>query len=154
MGLSHLNRETLPEFEAVLNRFTPDTERRWGKLTPTELMAHLARSIRISLGEIDMKDQSNFFTRLPIFRRIVFEYLPWPPGKIVAPPEFTPAPESDFEAEREKAKNEFARFVDLLDNNPNADGWSPMFGKFPLREWSRMHAIHINHHLKQFGMVD
>ncbi|CAN5516687.1 hypothetical protein BH09SUM1_BH09SUM1_20860 [soil metagenome] len=152
MGYQPLNRKTLPQFRERLDRITCDTGRKWGTMTPAPMLAHLTRCLEISLGEIPSEDKSNIFTRT-VMKWIFFDSpLPWPKGKIKAPPGFVPDTCDGFDIERVKLEAVLERFVSALENDPNRKIISAFFGPTPLSYHAKVNGRHMEHHLQQFGV--
>lgn len=147
-----LNEETLEHFSSRLVKIESASQRRWGKLEPNELMAHLTRSIDISLGRVPQEDKSNVLTR-GVGRWLIFDSpLPWPKGKIKAPGIFFPENHGDLEKEKAAAIDAMHRFVAALKSDPNERHRSMYFGDLPLSYWSKINGRHTEHHLQQFGV--
>ena len=145
-----LNAQTKAEFVERINRIKPDSQRKFGKLTAHEVLAHLSAAIKMSFNELGLKDEGNIFTRS--FGRWLVVYVPWPKGKIVVTPKLTPPPEKDFETERAEVIQQLDRFVKMLEETPDRTAQSPLFGCPPMTWWSKMHAKHFDHHFQQFGV--
>ena len=148
MAAIDLTPETHAAFVDRIGKLQPDTPRQWGAMTPNETIAHLDRSIAISLGEIEVKDESNFFLRSiirPIFFSGLFE---WPKGKLKVMPIFMGAPETG----KEKLIASIERFIEKADAEPNRKALHPAFGVQPISFFRRMHGLHMDHHLRQFGL--
>ena len=111
MGATMLNRNNAAEFRTRLAQVSQDTVGRWGKLNQRGMLAHLQRSFEISLGEIPVPDNSNFFSRT-VLRWLIFHVLPWPKGKVKSPNIYTPEPEGDIDEIRGKVLNGMERFLD------------------------------------------
>ncbi|NUP90441.1 MAG: DUF1569 domain-containing protein [Candidatus Sumerlaeia bacterium] len=150
MSTPPLNPQTLVHYRERLLRIGPDTPRRWGQMSPTELMAHLARTFDLGLGLVPVEDKSNLLTRT-VLRWAVF-HLPWPKGRVKAPPVFTPAPEGDFAAEQARAVAALERFAEQSGREPGRQVLSMVFGHMPLRRWQVLMGKHTEHHLRQFGV--
>jgi hypothetical protein len=75
--------------------------------------------------------------------------LPWPKGAPTMP-EFVARAEHDFEAERARCVALLKRFA----AKPMDDPWprNPVFGEVSGQYVSRLHAKHLDHHLRQFGV--
>ena len=116
------------------------------------MFAHLAWVSEVSLEEIQAQDTSTFLLR-HILKRLVFQTpLPWPQGKIKAPPEYTPAPKGTLDDERARLIAAMERFVEAADREPGRKTAHPLFGPFTLKYWQLSHGKHFNHHLEQFGV--
>jgi hypothetical protein len=138
-------------FIARINAVKADSSRQFGSLDATAMLCHLRRGVEISLGEVHLPDTGNFFTRT-IGRFLVFYVVPWPKGKIKAPPAFTPVPENNFEAERELLRQAIDRFIKVAEREPEKVVSHPVFGPMTMTYWCRVHGKHFDHHLKQFGV--
>lgn len=152
MALRFFTREHAAHYRDRIGRLAPDAPPRFGTLSPTEMLAHLRFTFALSLGEESARDQSNLLTRT-LIRWIFFHLVTtWPGGVIKAPPAFTPEPAGEFEAERIRLLDAMDRFLDALDREPDRRTLSPLLGPVTLRYWSRIHGIHLRHHLRQFGI--
>lgn len=144
--------ETRDPFVDRLMKIEADTKPEWGKLDPTKLMRHLRFTLEASMGEVEMKDKSNFFKRHIL--RILFFHLftTWPKGKIKAPDHFTPEPAESFEEERHALVKAMDRFLHLYKSSPEKKTVSELLGPITVQYWARVHGVHIAHHLRQFGV--
>jgi len=136
-----------------INRITPETQLLWGSMSSARMLRHLRLAFEASLGEVVVEDRSNFFTR-NILAFIVFHlWTNWPKGKIKVPDSLTPEPDGDLDSERRKLIEAGDRFLDALEEDPNRLGGAhPMFGRQRISSWSLMHGVHMDHHLRQFGV--
>ena len=151
MDVTLLSPENQAVFLARIAALRADSPRRFGTMTPAAMLAHASHTIAMSLGEVLFKDSSNFITRRRWFVVLTFRYMPWPEGKIKAPPVFFPERVGDFEAERARLIAAIERFLAALRRDPHGLGFSPMLGGQPLTLWRLIHGRHLDHHLKQFG---
>ncbi len=151
MGVILLERATLAHYEARLGALRPDSARRWGSLTPIGLLAHLSRTFELTLEEVPATDQS-----IPVLRValcfLAYRVLPWPKGKIRVPEYFMGEAGADFEAERAKVWAAAERYFEALEREPARRTLHPLFGPMTLRYWRRVHGLHWDHHLRQFGL--
>ncbi len=147
-----LNAETLPMFKEKFGCLTPDTPRQWGKLDAAGMITHIRTVLEASMGERELPDESNAFTRLFIFRKLIYDVMPWPKGKIKVTDAATPKPEFDFETERRMMFEAVDRFVEAVEKTPERKTLHAGFGTISIREWSRIHGRHNAHHLEQFGV--
>lgn len=138
------------ELRARLERVGPSSERRWGRMTPHEMVVHLADAFRVSLGEREAKPLR---LRVPRWAaRLVAFYVPMP-----WPRDF-PAPRGIGQdrggSTPEAWEVDLRRLEQLLDRFVAADGaWPehPTFGRLSSWEWRRWGWLHTDHHLRQFG---
>jgi hypothetical protein len=143
--------ESKPLFVRRINAVTPASQRQFGSLEPVGMIRHLRLAMELSLGEANIPDTSNIFGRT-IGRYVAFHLIPWPKGKIKAPPAFTPPPEKDFDTERVLLNASIDRFIATLNREPQKVVSHPVFGAMTMTYWTRVHGKHFDHHLKQFGV--
>lgn len=128
-------------------RLRPDATRRWGQMTVDQMLWHVNSGLESSLGRFAVKEQ-----RLPlpnaVVKFLVFN-LPWRRGKTPTAPEFVARDRYDFERERERLLG----LIDEVTAKPVDSPWpaSSFMGPMSGRDWMRMHARHLDHHLAQFG---
>ncbi len=140
--------------EHYLNRIeklTPETQAKWGKMNVAQMLAHLNVSYDITYGKTQVK--YNFFTKLILknfIKGIVVGEKPYKKNGQTAPA-FVVADQRDFDTEKEilidyikltESKGE--GYFEGLENSG--------FGVLTAKEWSNMFSKHLNHHLSQFGV--
>jgi len=152
MATIDLNRTSAGDFVRRLDAINTSDQRRWGTLDPAALMRHLNYVFEASLNE---QRAEKVFIPLP---RFVVWYLffvwftRWPEGKIKAPDSFCPDGDAVLEEERTRCVAALWRFVEALESAPERKGFSPLLGNISLRRWSRVHGVHLAHHLRQYGV--
>lgn len=151
--MKRLDADALVALRARFARLTPDSRRRWGVMTPEEMLAHLADSFLAALGERRVRAADNGFTRGFMKWAGLTLPLPWPPG-IPTRPEVDPrragTRPGEFDAERERLLTALQRFAE----RPPEAAWGrhPLFGPMTHAEWMRWGWLHADHHLRQFGV--
>jgi hypothetical protein len=141
------------EIRERLARIGPDSVRRWGRMSAHQMVCHLADSFRLAVGRKHARPIGGRL-RASAMRALAL-YLPmaWPPG-IVTTPEF----DQDLGGTRPV---EFAAdMADLLALFESVTGPEarlhgrphPVFGCMSEAEWLRWGYLHMNHHLRQFGV--
>lgn len=146
-------RANLDHFTDRINSITAETERRWGTMSAPKMLRHLRLAFEASLDEVEAEDRSNFLTRT-VLRYIVFHlWTNWPKGKIKVPGNLTPEPDGDLGFERGRLFAAAERYLDALEEDPTRPGGvHPLFGRQTIGYWSRVHGVHMDHHLRQFGV--
>ena len=139
------------QLTARLERLTAETARRWGTMTPHEMICHLSDSFHGMLGERRVSSANWSRLRRTLFKWIAFHTaLPWPRG-IPTLAEVNPHREgtkpSVFERDRTALLLVMRRFV--APDNRYAP--HPMFGEMTRDEWMIWTFRHVDHHLRQFG---
>jgi hypothetical protein len=130
---------------------TADSRRRWGKMTPHEMLCHLSDSFRAMLGERHVSSANWSRPRRVVFKWIALHTpLPWPRG-IPTLAEVNPQRKgtrpSVFERDRTELLLVMRRFV--APDSRYAP--HPMFGELTRDEWMIWTFRHVDHHLRQFG---
>lgn len=131
----------------------PESQRRWGTLTPHEIPCHLGDAGEMVL-RIRPRDRP-----IPLRRRRMVKWfglwtpIRWPHG-------WQTNPSQDPRA-RGTRPSEFAkdlkRALDAMNGIASArsDGLEPVhgvFGTMSVRDWQRWAFKHTDHHLRQFGL--
>jgi len=152
MAKLDLNAATAQVFEDRLTKIEDSAQRQWGTMPPEKLLRHLTFMFELSLNERQAK---GVFIPMPRFLvwLLFFEWFTdWPKGKIQAPPQFFPDPEGDVAAERVACIAGLHRFIERLQSEPDQRGFSPLLGNITLHKWARVHGVHMDHHLRQYGV--
>ena len=135
-----------------LNHVTPRSVRRWGRMSPQEMVCHLAEAYRHAMGEIPPSPVDTFLTRTVIKTVALWVPVPWPPGYPTRP-EVDPQREGrkpgDFISDRDRVEREMFRFIDAA--HRGALVHHSIFGPMSKREWLRWGWLHADHHLRQFS---
>ena len=125
----------------------PDSARRWDRMSVDQMLWHVNDAIAAAIGEIAVPPH-----KPPMPRGLLkFMVLNMPWGKNAPTmPAFVAKKNYDFAAEQ-------ARCLRLIDKMAATDingEWCahPMLGKVTGMDMSRLHAKHLDHHLKQFGV--
>jgi hypothetical protein len=137
------------EIKERVARLTPTSQRVWGKMTVSQMLAHCANSLEEAVG--DQKPRRLLIGRVlgPMVKR---RLLGEGPMKRNAPtaPELRIVDERDLERERQ-------RLVSLVDRfgaaGPAGCTSHPhtFFGPMTADEWGRLMYKHLDHHLTQFS---
>lgn len=135
-----------------LEKLKPESERRWGRMTAPQMLAHCSASLQWAVGDVAPE-------KGPLPARIM--------GRLVKPMVLrnddpfrknSPTAKSlivtdarDLERERERLSGLIDRFtaggVAGCTKNPHS-----FFGKMTPEEWAILMYKHIDHHLRQFGV--
>jgi Protein of unknown function (DUF1569) len=139
---------TREAIKARIVALRPDSPRRWGRMTTDQMLWHLNAGIDNCLGRHHVEP-----LRLPLphaLVKFVVLNLPWRKGKTPTAREFLAREQYDFEAEKAK----LLHLIDEVTARPLDGAWpdSPFMGPMTGKDWSRMGAKHLDHHLTQFGV--
>jgi hypothetical protein len=135
-----------------LGKLEPQSERHWGKMTPSQMLAHCSVSMQWAVGDVVPE-------KLPLPARLL--------GRLVKPfalrnedplrknsptaKSLVVSDERDFGKERERLSILIDKFVAGgvagCTKNPHS-----FFGQMTPEEWSILTYKHLDHHLRQFGV--
>ncbi len=135
-----------------LSELKPESERRWGKMTAPQMLAHCSVSMQWAVGDV-MPEKGALPARLI--------------GRLVKPLVFrnddplrknSPTAKSLIVSDERDLENERKRLCGLIDrfsaggvagctNKPHS-----FFGKMTPEEWAILMYKHLDHHLRQFGV--
>jgi hypothetical protein len=138
------------EIKQRIAQLSPDSERRWGTMTPAQMVTHCVRGMQMTTGELNLpriflgriigrrigaivfKDDKPFGKNSPTAKALVVKDDP------------------NFEAERARLLESIDRFVAAgpagCTKHPHA-----FFGKMNSDQWAILAYKHLDHHLRQFG---
>jgi hypothetical protein len=112
-----------------------------------QMLWHMNAALEVALGKVGARRYAAPLPR-PVLKFIAIN-LPWPKDAPTVPI-FVARGSYDFEQERRRCLS----LIDEFARKNLDDAWadSPLLGMFSGREWSRLQAKHLNHHLTQFGV--
>jgi hypothetical protein len=146
------NRTEADALLARLVRCTPDARRRWGTMSPHQMLCHVSDAFRTGLGEVSPRPLRVMGLRGPVAKWVALSLpLPWPHG-IRGPAEVDPMRQGTrpgaFAADRDRAVAMAQRFMEEVGGQyPH-----PMFGRMTRADWLRWGWLHLDHHLRQFSL--
>jgi uncharacterized protein with PQ loop repeat len=130
-----------------------DGMRRWGRMTAHQMVCHLIDCNRMALGEVVVTPPAARLPRAIVKWVSLYTPLPWPKG-LPTNPEL----DQDIGGMR---PGDFARdvaaleaTVERLTSRAGRGGWPrhPDFGAMSEGDWLRWAYLHMDHHLRQFGL--
>jgi uncharacterized protein with PQ loop repeat len=141
------------EILARVKRLRSDSVRRWGRMNAHQMLCHLIDCNRMALGELVVAAEK---TRLPrAFVKWVSLYtpVPWPAGLPTNPEldqDVGGMRPSDFAGDAAALE----ATVERLTSRKGRGDWPqhPDFGAMSEGDWLRWAYLHMNHHLRQFGL--
>src|SRR5262245_39001574 len=142
------------ELIARLESLRPDSSRQWGTLTAGEMVCHLADSFHAVLGERPSVTSAETRLSRTLVKYIALHTsLPWPKG-VPTRPEVNPHKLGTRPGRFETDRAEVVQLVRRFAEPDPAVGRHrhPTFGALSRWEWERWGYIHVDHHLRQFGV--
>ncbi len=135
-----------------LRSLRPDAPRRWGRMSPHQMICHLSDSLRVMTGERIAKPTSG---ALSVLHRTVVKWIAlwvpvrWPPGV----PTMAEADQERGGTKPVAFADDLAqleRLVDLVTSERSDKAVHPLFGRMSRAGWLRWAYLHMDHHLRQF----
>jgi hypothetical protein len=146
-----LNANDRDELRSRLSNVRPDSQHRWGRMSAQQMICHLSDSFRSALGERYASPDTSLFKRIVLKRLALWVPVPWPHG-------FKTRPEND-QLQGGTRPGEFAidlrQFLVLFERFCSVEdefGPHPIFGQMSRIERMRWGYLHMDHHLRQFGV--
>lgn len=135
-----------------INLLTPETQKKWGKMTVDQVLAHLNVAYDLTFYP-EKFPKPSFIAKFLLSRFVKPKITNEIPYKQSLPtsPAFIVADKRNFEEEKAKLIGNIQRVQQLgraaFEGKENIN-----FGKMTAQDWNNMYAKHLNHHLSQFGV--
>jgi hypothetical protein len=136
-----------------LRQVRPDATRRWGRMSAHQMVCHLCDSFRMMTGQKPVSRASGVLQRTMVKWIVLYVPLRWPRGILTRPEidqDIGGTRPIDFAAD----VLELEALVELVTaRTTRADyPWHPLFGRMSEAAWMRWAYLHMDHHLRQFGL--
>jgi len=130
-----------------INKLTPASQRRWGKMDVGQMLAHVQLPISCAYGTHQVK--GGFLLKLvgPFVKGILYNEKPYKQG-LPTDKSYVITDAKNFEKEKQSLLEKLDRFSReniVLENHP-------VWGKLSKEQWSKATWKHLDHHLQQFGV--
>ena len=134
-----------------INQLTPNSQRKWGKMTVAQMLAHL--NVAYEMIYENKHPKPNFLMGLVLkylVKNMVVNEKPYK-HHLQTAPAFIIKGDKDFETEKNRLINYINKTQEL--GEAYFDGKeSHSFGALNKTEWNNMLYKHLDHHLTQFGV--
>jgi hypothetical protein len=141
----------LSEVKERVRQITTDSERKWGTMTPAQMLEHCARGMEMAMG--DVRPSRKFIGRVlgPIIKPLALgNDGPMRPNSPTVHELVVQEPAGDVTIARERLLELIDRFAAAgpkgCTTHPHA-----FFGRLTPEQWSILAYKHLDHHLRQFG---
>ena len=140
------------EYINRINNLTPETQRKWGKMSVDQVLAHLNVAYDLTFTP-EKFPKPSFIAKFLLSKFVKPKITNEIPYKQSLPtsPVFIIADERNFEEEKAKLIGNIQR-VQQLGREAFEGKENINFGKMTAQCWNNMFAKHLNHHLDQFGV--
>jgi hypothetical protein len=134
-----------------INRLTPQTAAKWGKMDVAQMLAHGNVTYEMVFEQIHPAPGflMKFILKALVKKKVVNE-VPYKPSSPTAPA-FIIKSNKDFEQEKQRLITYLGK-VQQLGAGYFDERESLSFGELAATEWNNMFYKHIDHHLRQFGV--
>lgn len=147
------DREFIDAAVARLEKLTPESQPLWGEMTCAKMMGHLNMSIIYSLGNLpEFPAADTWFTRNIVGKIILNGLKQLPKNLKPSRPEGSPEPPPPPDGTAEMLKGAMEMYLTALEKGEFKANRHPLFGDIGSKGWGKMHCVHIDHHLRQFGV--
>jgi hypothetical protein len=122
-------------------------------MTPHQMICHLHDSFQAATGERAVSAAGNVLHRTVVKWIGLYAPMAWPKG-VPTRPEMDQlvggTPPAEFKNDLEKLR----AMVERFSREPRDFDWHlhPLFGDLTTRDWLRWGYLHVDHHLRQFGL--
>ncbi|PCJ61963.1 MAG: hypothetical protein COA73_07210 [Candidatus Hydrogenedentota bacterium] len=148
MGIS-FDRAAVTNNLERMGKIPDDAKPLWGTMSSGQMRAHLQTALRYSLGKEEVPpDKSKFLIRAIVVPLLLSGLIKIPRGSSKSAMYDAAAPTASLE----EVKAELEEFLSRKDTgglNPPAH---PALGDLGPNKWGKLHVIHFDHHLRQFGV--
>jgi len=122
----------------------------WGKMNVSQMLSHCQAPIDLALGNIEIK--SNFVLGIlgRLFKSKILNSGKFKKNSITLT-EFSRSDSYEFEKNKIALIKKISTFA-VLGNESIKRTKHPIFGKMSYEEWDKLQYMHLDHHLRQFGV--
>jgi hypothetical protein len=133
-----------------LSRLQSATARRWGRMTPHQMMCHLNDSFGVAAGTRYASPATGVLQRTAMRWVALHTPLPWPKG-IATRPEIAQDRNGTPPIAWDLDQSALERWITGF---PETQTFAahPIFGKLTRSEWMIWGFRHVDHHFRQFGI--
>jgi hypothetical protein len=135
-----------------LNALKADSGRRWGTLTPHEMLCHLGDAAAMVLGDRPRTKPVAMRRRMLVKWLFLWLPVPWPHGVPTNPlhdPRAEGTKPSDFASDLARALLGIER---IGASEASLEPVHGIFGIMSVSDWQRWAYRHTDYHLRQFGL--
>ena len=135
-----------------LRTLAPSSARQWGRMSPHQAVCHLSDAFRGTMSPVSGASRSSLFGRTVMRWAALHSGLTWPHGVKTVPEvdqEIGGTRPVDFVADQQALEALMHQFATRTQDTLRPH---PIFGPLTTREWQRWGWLHVDHHLRQFGV--
>ena len=136
-----------------LKMVRPECTRRWGRMSAHQMVCHLSDAFRLVTHQKGASPATGLLQATVIKWIALYVPLSWPAGVPTRPEmdqEIGGTPPGDFAADL----SELEALLEAVTAPGAGYDWPahPIFGRMSEAAWLRWAFLHVDHHLRQFGL--
>jgi hypothetical protein len=141
--------KVLLDIRGRLLQIEVDDRARWGLMTSTQMVRHLAFAYEVALGERAVKPMKGIPPA--VMKWVALRSgLRWPKN-LSSTPELVRALDDHSQATLEELVGTTLEKMEAVASGTRWEPSHPMFGPMRPADWMRWGYLHADHHLRQFG---
>jgi Protein of unknown function (DUF1569) len=150
---SLLNPGDKEEVLVRVHKTCPTSSRLWGKMSAHQMICHLSDGFRMYMGLKTVAPVGFPYPSRIMKSVALWAPIPWPKG-FKSVPELDQQKDGTPPEEFDRDVKELKNLVDRFMRQPRDYEWQPHphFGQMSEKEWMRLAYLHMDHHLRQFGV--
>ena len=122
-------------------------------MSAPQMVCHLADNARVALQQMSVSEYTPWWARTLLKWYALGVPIPWPSGRIPTRPELDQVAGAGTKpAEFARDVAELSALVEQLANADLEGRRHPLFGGISRADWLRWAYLHMDHHLRQFGV--
>jgi hypothetical protein len=133
-----------------ISTLSPQSERQWGKMNVSQMLAHCSNVVETGLGDKTLKPNFIFALIGPLLKKKLYDESPFKKS-LPTDKSFIVADEREFENEKSRLLGLLKRFYEDQGTVVGSKK-HPFFGKLTKEQWAMGTYKHVDHHLQQFGV--
>jgi Protein of unknown function (DUF1569) len=137
------------DFLERLAKLSPSSQAQWGKMNVAQMLAHVAAALE--MGMTDKKVTQMLLGRIfgPFGKREIL--TTGIPKNSPTVPSIKISDQRQFQGEKERLQRGLERFFKEGETGITEQPHE-FWGRLTSNEWARLQYVHLDHHLKQFGV--
>lgn len=143
------------EVPEMMKKLTPTTPALWGQMTALEMLDHLRIGIELSLDSDPERIIITPEDQIPSYQTFLMSEKPF--GKNLPMPDaFRKFPKKNSDIDRMKIDllKGLVKMLTYFERFPDHRAIHPNFGMLTAAQWRHLHKKHIDHHFRQFGILE
>lgn len=143
-------------YDTILRRIQDlkkDSQPIFGKMNVNQMLCHCADQLRMAMNFIIIPLEGNRISRY-FKKQIALSFDSIPPEKIETLDQVNQEKEGTPPVGFEDDKVNLVKLLEYLTQSPDEYELQPhpMFGTLDKKQWGKLIFVHLDHHLKQFGV--